>query len=169
MTHDTMDYEGVIRASGRRVTPQRVMILDAVCAGDGHTTLKQVYRRLHRMDATIDQSSVYRTLKLFVELGLVISAENATGETVYEIPKPQKHHHLVCRGCGGEQEIGHDAISGMVARIETQHGFRVEMDHLVLFGLCAACRSVSTEGNADPEGEMGPYSSLDRCASTRRR
>ncbi len=158
MTHDTMDYEGIIRASGRRVTPQRVMILDAVCAGGGHTTLKQVYRRLHRMDATIDQSSVYRTVKLFVELGLVISGENATGETVYEIPKPQKHHHLVCRRCGAEQEIGHDAMSGMVARIEARHGFRVEMDHLVLFGVCAACRSAAGDVASEPEGETATSS-----------
>jgi len=158
MTHETMDYEGIIRTSGRRVTPQRVMILDAVCEGGGHTTLKQVYRRLHRMDATIDQSSVYRTLKLFVELGIVISAENATGETVYEIPKPQKHHHLVCRQCGTEQEIGHDALRDMVARIEAQHGFQVEMDHLVLFGLCAACRAAADDGDREPEEETAPCS-----------
>jgi len=168
MTHDTMDYEGMLHRAGHRVTPQRVMILDAVCEGGGHTTLKQVYRRLHRMDATIDQSSVYRTLKLFAELGIVISAESAEGETVYEIPKPQKHHHLVCRQCGGEQEIGDDAMRSMVAQIEARHGFVVEMDHFVLFGRCATCRPAAGEANATPDGEQAAYSSLARCASTRR-
>lgn len=81
MTHDTMDYEGIMRRAGHRVTLQRVLILDAVCAGDGHTTLKQTYARLHRMDTTIDRSSVYRTLKLFVALGLVVSATAPDGET----------------------------------------------------------------------------------------
>jgi Fe2+ or Zn2+ uptake regulation protein len=79
MSHETMDYEGVLHAAGHRVTPQRVMILDAVCDGGGHTTLKQVYTRVTHMDDTIDRSSIYRTLKLFVELGLVVSAETSAG------------------------------------------------------------------------------------------
>lgn len=168
MSHENMDYEGIMHRAGHRVTTQRVMILDAVCEGGGHTTLKQIYARLHRMDDTIDQSSVYRTLKLFVELGIVISAENATGETVYEIPKLHKHHHLVCRRCGNEQEIGHEAMQSMFALVEQQNGFTVEMDHLVLFGLCAACRFEVGEPRAGPERETTAYSSIMRCASTRR-
>jgi Fur family ferric uptake transcriptional regulator len=135
-----MDYEGIIRAAGHRVTLQRVMILDAVCEGGGHTTLKEVYGRLHTMDATIDRSSLYRALKLFVALGLVVSAENASGETVYEIPKPRPHHHLICRHCGKEQEIGQEAIAGMVTTVCEWYGFAVEADHLVLHGLCAQCQ-----------------------------
>ncbi len=110
MSHETMDYEGIMHRAGHRVTLQRVMILDAVCAGGGHTTRKQVYSRVRRMDDTIDLSSVYRTLKLFVELGLVVSAETPGGETVYEIPKPRPHHHLACRVCGKEEEIGQEAF-----------------------------------------------------------
>ncbi len=140
MSHETMDYEGIMHAAGHRVTLQRVMILDAVCEGGGHTTLKQVHARLRHMDDTIDVSSVYRTLKLFVELGLVISAEAPNGETVYEIPKPQKHHHLVCRVCGGEQEIGGEALNGMVTAVKQRFGFLVEDDHLVLHGICADCQ-----------------------------
>lgn len=145
MSHESMDYEGIIRAAGHRVTLQRVMILDAVCEGGGHTTLKQIYGRLHAMDATIDRSSLYRTLKLFVELGLVVSAENARGETVYEIPKPRKHHHLICRDCGEEEEVGHEAIAGMVAAVRARYGFAIEMDHLVLHGRCARCQDTARQ------------------------
>ncbi len=142
MSHENMDYEGIIRAAGHRVTLQRVMILDAVCEGGGHTTLKQIYGRLHAMDTTIDRSSLYRTMKLFVELRLVVSAENASGETVYEIPKPRKHHHLICHNCGKEREIGQEAIAGMAAMARERYGFAVEMDHLVLYGLCAQCQDM---------------------------
>jgi Fur family ferric uptake transcriptional regulator len=142
MSHEEMDYEGILRAAGHRVTVQRVMILDAVCDGGGHTTLKQIYRRLKQMDDTIDRSSLYRALKLFVELGLVVSADGPTGETVYEIPKRQPHHHLICRRCGREHEIGQEAMTGMFALVEARYGFRVVTDHLVLHGLCAACRAV---------------------------
>lgn len=141
MSHEDMDYEGILHAAGHRVTLQRVMILDAVCEGGGHTTLKQVSRRLKKMDDTIDRSSLYRTLKLFVELGLVVSAENPVGETIYEIPKRQPHHHLICRKCGNEQEIGQEAMAGMFALVEERYGFRVATDHLVLNGICAACQA----------------------------
>ncbi len=140
MSHETMDYEGIMHRAGYRVTPQRVMILDAVCEGHGHTTLKQVYGRLQKMDDTIDRSSVYRTLKLFVALRLVVSAETPTGETIYEISKPRPHHHLICDTCGREQEIGQDAMAGMFALVEQRYGFTVATDHLVLSGVCADCR-----------------------------
>jgi len=140
MSHENMDYEGIMHRAGHRVTPQRVMILDAVCEGGGHTTLKQVFARLRKMDDRIDRSSVYRTLKLFVVLGLVVSAETPAGEAVYEIPKPKPHHHLVCRSCGKEQEIGQEAMDGMFALVQERFGFKAETDHLVLHGICAACR-----------------------------
>jgi Fur family ferric uptake transcriptional regulator len=145
MSHENMDYEGIMHRAGHRVTPQRVMILDAVCEGGGHTTLKQVSIRLQKMDDSIDRSSVYRTLKLFVALGLVVSAETPTGETVYEIPKPTPHHHLICRGCGKEQEIGQDAMDGSFVLIARRYGFRVQTDHLVLYGLCAECQNTSEQ------------------------
>ena len=84
MSHEGMDYEGILRAAGHRVTMQRVMILDAVCEGGGHSTLREVYARLHAADPTIDRSSLYRTLKLFVELGLVISAENPLFKKIWD-------------------------------------------------------------------------------------
>ncbi|MGI8687890.1 MAG: Fur family transcriptional regulator [Thermomicrobiales bacterium] len=145
MSHETMDYEGIMHRAGYRVTPQRVMILDAVCAGGGHTTLKQVYSRLQKMDDTIDRSSVYRALKLFVALRLVVSAETPTGETVYEIPKPKPHHHLICRTCGKEQEIGQEAMAGMFALVEQRYGFTVATDHLVLYGACADCQKATIQ------------------------
>lgn len=139
MSHETMDYEGILHRAGHRVTLQRVLILDAVCEGGGHTTLKQVYARLQQMDDTIDRSSVYRTLKLFMALGLVVAAETPAGETVYEIPKPKKHHHLCCRHCGKEEEIGDDAMRVMVEQVRLRYGFIIEEDHFVLHGVCAAC------------------------------
>jgi Fur family transcriptional regulator, ferric uptake regulator len=141
MSHETMDYEGVLHAAGHRVTPQRVMILDAVCDGGGHTTLKQVYTRVTHMDDTIDRSSIYRTLKLFVELGLVVSAETSAGGTVYEIPKPKPHHHLVCRVCGKEEEIGQEALAGTLAFVRERYGFAVDREHLVLTGVCRDCHT----------------------------
>jgi Fur family ferric uptake transcriptional regulator len=129
----------VLREAGYRVTEQRETILDAVCASGGHATLKEIHLRAQREVPSLDRSSVYRALKLFVELGLVVSGVNSEGEDVYEIPRPHPHHHLVCRVCGDEHEIAHDLVEGLYAAMQTNYGFRVTSDHLVLFGYCTAC------------------------------
>jgi len=140
MTHDTRDYERIIRAAGHRVTPQRLAILDAVCEAAGHTTLGAIYARVRQIDQTIDRSTLYRTLKLLVELGLIVSADTGDGETYYEIAKVEHHHHLVCRKCGQQQEIDHSLLQHAFEQVALQYGFRADSDHLILFGLCAACQ-----------------------------
>lgn len=143
MSHHTIAYEDIIRAAGHRVTPQRIRILDAVCDGHGHTTLGEIYMRVRQFDKTIDRSTLYRTLKLFTELGLVVSADKGDGETYYEIAKPHRHHHLVCRHCGQEQEIEHEALQPLLDSLKNRYDFQVEQDHLVLSGVCAACQNNS--------------------------
>lgn len=146
MTHHNMDYEGILHAAGHRVTRQRIDILDAVCEGGGHTTLGEIYARVRQVDESVDRSTLYRALKLFVELGLVVSADTGDGETYYEIAKPQRHHHLVCRQCHKEQEIEHTLLQPMFDQLMARYSFRADSDHLVLFGLCAECQRVSQMG-----------------------
>lgn len=140
MSHHTLSYEDTLRANGHRVTPQRIHILDAVCDGNGHTTLGEVYARVRQVDVSVDRSTLYRTLKLFVELGLVVSAEPGDGEIYYEIAKSHHHHHLVCRVCGKQQEIDDTLLEPLFAGLLSQYGFAAQNDHLVFTGVCAACR-----------------------------
>ncbi len=148
MTHQRIDYVEIMRAHGLRVTPQRLTILDAVCEGGGHTTLGEVYARVRARDRSIDRSTVYRALDVFVALGLVVSAELASGETVYEIAHAAPHHHLVCQACGREMEVEDTILRGAFRAIAREYGFAVRMDHLVLYGLCAACQ---VEGRPDTD------------------
>ena len=140
MTHQELHWEDILRRAGHRATRQRGLVLDAVCAGAGHTSLGEVYARVQRRDPTLDRSTVYRALKVFVETDLVVAADTGDGETYYEIKRPEPHHHLVCRLCGREQEIDASVLEDMVTRVSDQHGFEVVTDHLVLFGFCACCR-----------------------------
>ena len=149
MSHELKEYEDIIRAAGHRVTTQRLRILDTVCDIGEHTSLGEIFARVHRIDSTIDRSTLYRTLKLFVDLGLVVSADTGTGETYYEIAKPRPHHHLVCRRCGKEQEIEHTIMQRMFDQVNQEFGFRADTDHLVLFGICADCQRALLEEAAD--------------------
>lgn len=150
MTNCNIAYEEIIRTAGHRVTPQRVLILDSVCEGGGHTTLGEVYTRVREVDPSIDRSTLYRTLKLFVDLGLVVSADTGDGETYYEITKPHHHHHLVCRQCGKEQEIEHTLLQRMFDQVFQQYGFKANTDHLVLFGVCGECSRLYDIGRGVP-------------------
>lgn len=145
MTHNHIEYEEIIRAAGHRVTPQRRLILDAVCEGGGHTTLGEIYARARKLDPAVDRSTVYRALDLFVQLGLVVSADMGTGETYYEIVRPEPHHHLVCEKCGATVEIPHATVKMLFHTIEQQRGFVINMDHLVLVGVCPDCRKGNSE------------------------
>ena len=140
MTHDELHWETVLRQAGHRATRQRGVILDAVCAGGGHTTLGEIYARAHRRDPALDRSTVYRALKVFIDTDLVVAADTGEGEVAYEVKRPEQHHHLVCRGCGWQQEVDASVLEEMVAEVERQHGFEVVTDHLVLFGYCQRCR-----------------------------
>lgn len=139
MSHHRIAYEDILRAAGYRVTKQRILILDAVCDGNTHTTLGQIYARIRVHDPSIDRSTLYRTLKLYVELGIVVSAEPGDGETYYEIAKPHRHHHLVCRKCGREQEIDHTIIKNMFDQLHDIYDFSADSDHLVIMGICIDC------------------------------
>jgi Fur family transcriptional regulator, ferric uptake regulator len=140
MTHDSIRWEERLWQAGHRVTRQRSVILDAVCASGGHTSLSEIYLRVRKVDPTIDRSTVYRALRLYVELGVVLLAETGGNETLYEVARPDPHHHLICKICGEQWDIGSSALESMFNHVEHEHGFSVHTDHLVLFGYCRNCR-----------------------------
>jgi Fur family transcriptional regulator, ferric uptake regulator len=139
MTHDTLRWEETLWAAGHRVTRQRALILEGVCAGNGHTSFGEIYLRVQREDCSIDRSTVYRALRVFVNLGLVVAADPGDGEIYYEIARQEPHHHLICRGCGEQWEISGAELQGAFDQVADQKGFRVVTDHLVLFGYCQQC------------------------------
>ncbi len=140
MTHHLLNYAARLREHGMRLTPQREMILDAICAGGGHTTFDEIYARLHARAPAINQATVYRALKIFCDLGLVVAADLGDSKTMYEIASLTPHHHLVCRVCGRVETIDHAALSSLFAAFEREQQFTLDMNHLVLFGYCRRCR-----------------------------
>ncbi len=140
MSHDQVDYVAALRARGFRVTPQRQTILDAVCAGGGHTSLPEIYARVQAVSPAINLATVYRTLDFLQEAGLVVAADIG-GHTVYEIAGPKPHHHLVCQGCGGVEEIDPGLVEDFFTALSRAQSFEVDIHHLVLTGRCAQCRS----------------------------
>lgn len=146
MSHDTWNYQDALRRAGYRVTPQRERIMDLVCAAEGRLTAQALCDAVHHAEgvgeaAAMSPATVYRNVRFLTERKLLRSVE-VDGCAYYELAGPHaSHHHLVCRVCRDETEIPEDATEAFYARIVREHGFRVEDDHLVLTGVCRACRS----------------------------
>lgn len=136
--HHNTDYAALMRERGFRVTPQRQMILEAVGEGGGHHTPEEIYERVQTKAPVVNRATVYRTLDFLCELRLIAPAEIG-GRKLYELVGDEPHHHLVCRQCGREQQIRHDTTRSLFAQIEQEEGFMVDMEHLVLVGLCRDC------------------------------
>lgn len=128
-----------IRERGYRVTPQRQLVLTAVRESDGHVTAGEVTQRVRSAVPAINQATVYRTLDFLCSMRLVTRTE-ISGQSVYEYVADQPHHHLVCRGCGHEEELGDHHFSSLSDHLLAEHGFQAELDHLAISGLCAGCR-----------------------------
>ena len=91
----------VLREAGQKVTPQRVLILCAVRHAGAHVTASGMIDALHSDHPYIDASTVYRTLAAANDLGLVCETDMGGGESEFEWIGINRHHHLICRNCGG--------------------------------------------------------------------
>jgi Fur family ferric uptake transcriptional regulator len=140
MSHHTWNYQDALRRAGYRVTPQRELIMDLVCAADGRLTAQELCEAARSRSPGLNPATVYRNLRFLTERHLLRAVEREGG-TRYELAGPQaSHHHLVCRRCGRELEIDEHATDDFFAHIERTYGFRVDEDHLLLRGACDACK-----------------------------
>ena len=134
------DWQAQLRARGYRLTPQRQLVLEAVGAL-GHATPEDIATQVRRTASGVNISTVYRTLELLEELGLVQHTHLGHGAPTYSVTTDDHHVHLVCRGCGEVAEAEADVLGEAVRRLADERGFDLDVGHVALFGTCAACRA----------------------------
>ncbi|MCW2504241.1 MAG: transcriptional regulator family [Actinomycetia bacterium] len=126
-----------LRARGLRMTAPRQLVLEAV-RRLGHATPEQLHDEVTRTAAGINLTTVYRTLELFEQMGLVTHTHLSHGAPTYHAADDQ-HVHLVCRGCGRVDEVGTELLAPLAATLADDRGFAVDVGHVALFGLCRDC------------------------------
>jgi Fur family ferric uptake transcriptional regulator len=134
----SIDVATRLHTQGYRLTPQRQAILDAVRRAGEHVTPEQVYETVHAQQPTISRATIYRTLDFLCEQRLV-TAMHWGGQMYYEIAGETPHHHLICRACGGIEQIDPALIGLLVDATAKKHHFTIDMDHIALFGQCRQC------------------------------
>lgn len=134
----TTDWQARLRASGHRLTPQRELVLAAV-EDLGHATPDQVYAEVRTKSQSINLSTVYRTLELLDELGLIRHAHLSDRAPTYHSARGYEHAHLICRSCHDVISISRGDIESALSKLAGGHGFAPDYGHLTVFGTCAKC------------------------------
>ncbi|MCJ7425821.1 MAG: transcriptional repressor [Dehalococcoidales bacterium] len=126
---------------GYRLTPQRLMTIAAIEHSDGHISAEEIYAQVVSKYPHVNISTVYRTLELLKQLGLVTDTDFGEGRVRYHPVGKGHHHHLVCQECGATVDLDETALTPLKDVLLREYGFSADLRHLAIFGRCGKCGS----------------------------
>lgn len=132
------DWRARLRERGYRLTPQRELILAAVNTL-GHATPEEVLTQVRTTSDAVNASTVYRTLEVLEELGLVRHAHLSDRAPTYHSVTDHTHFHLVCRKCGRVRSVEEHKAQAFVTLLGDDLDFDADLGHLTVFGECRRC------------------------------
>lgn len=128
-----------LRERGLRITPQREAILSEVMNAQGHITPQGVTRRVQRRMPAVNPSTVYRTLDLLEQQGILRHSHAERGPEYHRAGEGD-HVHLTCSRCGAEDDLSLEEAGSLKRVIEQHRRFAPDLTHFAISGLCADCR-----------------------------
>jgi len=135
-----MSCTQTLQEKGYRLTPQRIMVLDALHSVDSHISAEEIYAKVKAKYPYANISTVYRTLELLKELGLVTEIDLDDGRVRYHLAEKGHHHHLVCSKCGSVIDLPESSLLKLTQALAHDYQFQADLRHLAIFGLCANCQ-----------------------------
>ncbi len=132
-----------LRARGLRWTSQRRLLIEVLAGINGHVTGVELVERCRALDPETTPSTVYRTLDVLEETGLVRHGHGADGREEYHVLPAIEHGHLYCDNCGAVEEICEDEIASVAELFRSRHAFAVDGSHITIVGRCRACQGTS--------------------------
>lgn len=117
------------------------MVLSAIEDAEDHISAEEIYAKVQARYPQMNISTVYRTLELVSELGLVTETDLGDGRVRYHCIGKGHHHHLVCQKCGKVIDVEESILDPLWEDIEKRYDFKVNMKHLAFFGLCPECQA----------------------------
>jgi len=134
-------YREFLLTKGQRLTRSRSIIVEEVFASHEHFDADQLIQRLvQRTERRVSRATIYRSLALLEEAGLIRKVARQDGREVYEhdYGYPQ-HDHFICNRCGNLIEFQNTAIHDLLVEIAREYSFRMEGHRLEVHGLCRDC------------------------------
>ena len=139
MHHYVNSSNEMLRKRGYRLTPQRFMILSVIQEAEEHLSIDQITERVQKRNPYVSLSTIYRTLELLRELGLVRENHLPGEQPRYEAAEGKAHHHLVCRNCRAIIHLDNALLGNLNEQLQEQyHFYNLTLD-LVASGYCDAC------------------------------
>ncbi|MBL7063308.1 MAG: transcriptional repressor [Anaerolineae bacterium] len=141
MSEPNNHLRNAFRAAGRRLTSQRRVVLRVLEESDGHLEAEAIYLQAKARTLNISLATVYRTLAVLKEMGLV--EKHCLGEDHghYEAVRDSTHYHFICLDCGQVLEFDTPLVAQIGQELSTREGVRVTNAHLYLSGYCAQCQT----------------------------
>ncbi len=137
--HGPANPAALLEASGIRVTRARALVLEALAAEPNDATAQEIHFRLRDRGHRVGLATVYRTLAVLGEHGVVDALVHRAGEACYRLCAPGHHHHLVCTDCHRVVEVADCRLEPWLERLGTDHGFTVTGHTVEVAGVCADC------------------------------
>lgn len=137
---DQKSYLDHLRERGFRITPQRELILGAISPTSSHFTAEMVFDQVRRISSAVNVATIYRTLDLLVEEGLISRSDFGQGQVIYATQEHGPHLHLVCRLCGEVTAADIKHAESLGKSLEREKNFQLDLTHLTAFGLCENCQ-----------------------------
>ena len=130
----SLDMVSRLRSSGKRITPERELLL-RIIEQHAHLDAEEIYRIAQRNRPQIGLATVYRTLSLLKDLGIVRTTDLGENHHHYEV-RSEEHVHLVCSICGRVTDV--PVPSALYKTAKNEH-FAVQRTHFEIFGTCRSC------------------------------
>ena len=132
-----------IRQRGYRITPQRRAVLRAIASSQGHLTPAELHQLARQERPDIGLVTVYRTLEMLAEAGLICEMHSGGSCRSYLLRRPaEHHHHLICSVCGQVVDFTDCDLSDLEHRLCQDTGFEMEGHLLEFLGRCPQCQKV---------------------------
>jgi Fe2+ or Zn2+ uptake regulation protein len=135
---DDAELAELLRERGLRATSQRVVMHRLLRDRNRHVTAEELLGEASEQLPGVSLPTVYATLELFEDLGLVRRVQTGGGTMVFD-PRIDPHHHLTCRRCGAVEDVEAPVELGKVLRRARRAGFDAEHAEVVVSGLCRDC------------------------------
>jgi Fur family ferric uptake transcriptional regulator len=142
---DDGDVLQMLRSRGLRMTPQRRAIVAEVMRTAGHISPTAIARKVQSEMPGVNASTVYRTLSLLEEVGVLAHSHLESGAE-YHRSEEAAHVHLTCSRCGSEDALSLAEADSLHALIRTHHGFEADLTHFAIGGRCRGCAKLAGAG-----------------------
>lgn len=130
-----------LEAAGYRLTGPRRVVAELIAAREGYFSAADLIDDAKARRLGIGRATVFRSLELMTELGVLERLDLPNGDHAYVPCEPVHHHHVVCSTCGRVTEIDDRGLAAAVEDIERRTGWQVESHRLELYGRCPRCRT----------------------------